>query len=108
MAAGSPDLLARSSSFASFLYCSALGRGGRGRAACGLGNIRISFHACLESAQVRLKEGSYLQLCFDGWALPFPRTGCAPRAEKHCSAFDIRKQWKSSGRVVGKQETDNA
>src|SRR5262245_58741743 len=44
MALASIDLLARSSSFASFLYCSRLGRAGRGRAACGLGNIRISFH----------------------------------------------------------------
>ena len=38
------------------------------------------FIACLESARIRLKEGSYLQLRFGGWALPFPRTGCAPRA----------------------------
>src|SRR5216684_689693 len=43
-ASGSVDLVARTSSFASFLYCSRLGRGGRGRASCGLGNMRISFH----------------------------------------------------------------
>src|SRR5438270_11023005 len=39
------------------------------------------FIECLESARVRLKEGSYLQIYFGGWALPFPRTGCAPGAE---------------------------
>src|SRR5262249_58350425 len=44
MTLGSLDLAARSSSFASFLYCSRSGRAGSGRAACGLGNIRISFH----------------------------------------------------------------
>src|SRR5215469_64786 len=47
MASGSGDVAARSSSFASCLYCSRSGRAGRGSAACGLGNIRISFHACL-------------------------------------------------------------
>ena len=46
----------------------------------GLEKHEYPFIACLGSALIRLKEGSYLRLCFDGWALPFPRTGCAPRA----------------------------
>src|SRR5215472_18387228 len=37
MASEADDLVARSSSFASFLYCSRLGRSGRGSAACGFG-----------------------------------------------------------------------
>src|SRR5215469_18146571 len=56
MASGSVDLLARSNSFASFLYCSRSRCCGRGSEFCGLGNIRISFHRCLESALIRLKE----------------------------------------------------
>src|SRR5579883_3477397 len=36
--------------------------------------------ACLASAQIRLKEGSRPSTFSGGWALPFPRTGCAPGA----------------------------
>src|SRR5262249_42905453 len=42
IAPGSPDLQARWKSFASFLYCSMLGLGGRGSAS----DIRSSFHGC--------------------------------------------------------------
>src|SRR5215469_9156878 len=38
------DLQAFSRLLASFLYCSRLGRAGRGNASCGLGNIRSSSH----------------------------------------------------------------
>ena len=79
MAAGSPDLHDFTRSLASFLYCSRFGRDGRGSASCGLGYIRISFHDAPGVRTVRLKEGS-CRSERGGWARPFPRTGCAPRA----------------------------
>src|SRR5688572_30656168 len=79
MAAGSPDLHDFTRSLANFLYCSTLGRDGRGSASCGLGYMRISFHNAPGVRTVRLKEGSCgSSSC--GWARPFPRTGCAHRA----------------------------
>src|SRR5215203_766898 len=80
MAAGSPDLHDFTRSLANFLYCSTLGRDGRGSASCGLGYMRISFHNAPGVRTIRLKEGSYRSnRC--GWARPFPQTGCAPRAD---------------------------
>src|ERR1700722_466961 len=59
------------------------------------------FIACLESALIRLKEGSYLHLCFKRWALPFPRTGCAPRAGKSLTSASSRCQSLRSQQQAG-------
>jgi hypothetical protein len=44
----------------------------------------------LESARIRLKEGSR-RLTFGGWARPFPRTGGAPRARAEHTGGAPRK-----------------
>src|SRR6185503_1303284 len=79
IAPASQDLQARLKSFASFLYCSRLGRGGRGSAS----DIRISFQY-VPGVRVNQAERRFvaLRLVVSGWALPFPRTGCAPFARK--------------------------
>ncbi len=81
-AAESPARQAFSRSLASFLYCSRLGRAGSGRASCGLGNIRISFQGVPGVRTDQAERRSVPSIfALSGWALPFPRTGCAPRAQ---------------------------
>src|SRR3954447_1952815 len=57
------------------------------------------FIECLESAQIRLKEGSLPSLSSSGWARPFPRTGCAPSA--HPIILLLVASAASEGRIAG-------
>src|SRR5580658_5882270 len=50
------------------------------------------FTACLESARVRLKEGSQPSIEINGWARPFPRTGCAPSAMANLTRGHLKSQ----------------
>src|SRR6202035_544055 len=72
----SPGLESLTKSFARFLYCSRLGRGGRGSAS----DIRISFHG-MPGVRTNQAERRFVAIrLFERWARPFPRTGCALRA----------------------------
>src|SRR5438034_7574223 len=66
--ASSPVLASRTNSFASLRYCSTFGFCGRGRASCGLGNIRISFH-CMPGVRTDQAERRFVpseSMCVGG------------------------------------------
>ncbi len=94
-APGLPDLHACWRSLASFLYWLRFGRGARGRAS----DIRISFHRMPGVRTSQAERRFVWVLASDGWARPFPRTGCAPRAESIIdpgSAIEFAKSAKGS------------
>src|SRR5205814_1641486 len=78
MALESPDLQTLANAFASFLYRSRFGRGGRGRASCGLG-VRISFHGMPGVRPIQAERRFVPSVYVEGGHRPF-RELEAPRA----------------------------